>query len=734
MIKNLCSLQQKSALLLFIFCSLSFSSLAAHPNLVITQDDVVKMRNAIMQEGRFQDAYLQVKQEVDLHLAMPNVVPVPKDGGGGYTHERHKKNYQLMYNAGVVYQISDNEKYADYVKSLLLDYAALYPTLGLHPQRKVNAQNPGVFFWQSLNEAVWLVNTIQAYDLIYNTLDEEDRSVIENQLLRPVALFLSEGQPSTFNKVHNHGTWATAGVGMAGYVLNEPEWVEKALYGLEKSGKGGFLKQLDTLFSPQGYYNEGPYYQRYALMPFVTFAKAIENNEPQRNIFDYRDKVLLKAINTTIQLSYNGLFFPINDAIKSKGIDTIELVYGVAVAYQQTKDKGLLDIAKQQGRIVLTGDGVDVAKALDENKAAPYIFESMALGDGKDGDEGALVIMRTEEPQGETVLFKPAAQGLGHGHFDKLTWQLYDKGSEIVTDYGAARFLNVEAKFGGRYLPENNSYAKQTVAHNTVVVDEQSHFSFNLEKANANAPTLHFFENNEHGTVARASIETAYDDVVLDRTIALLSLPTLNKRIVVDVFDVSSDKPHTYDLPLHYSGHLIDTNFEYQGYTNTLSALGSVSGYQHLWLRAKGIPKADMARVTWLNSNGRFYSQHSVAKGNETFLFTQLGAGDPNFNLRNESSVIRRVEGKAHHQFVSVLEPHGEYNPSKEYTLGAESIITSVQTVKNDTLLLLVIKAAEQQFLIAINTTDGSESTESVSFDFDKNRYTLSSRFAVYAL
>ena len=56
------------------------------------------------------------------------------------------------------------------------------------------------------------------------------------------------------------------------------------------------------------------------------------------------------------------------------------------------------------------------------------------------------------------------------------------------------------------------------------------------------------------------------------------------------------------------------------------------------------------------------------------------------------------------------------------------------KTVKNDTLLLLVIKAAEQQFLIAINTTDGSESTESVSFDFDKNRYTLSSRFAVYAL
>ncbi len=734
MIKNLCSLQQISALLLFVFCSLSFSSFAAHPNLVITKESVTKMREAANQKGRFQDAYLRVKEDVDVHLSLPNVVPVPKDGGGGYTHERHKKNYQLMYNAGVVYQISNDPQYAYYVKQLLLDYAALYPTLGLHPQRKVNAQNPGKFFWQSLNEAVWLVNTIQAYDLVYEALTDAERKTIEDQLLRPVALFMSEGQPSTFNKVHNHGTWATAGVGMAGYVLNEPEWVEKALYDLEKSGKGGFLRQLDTLFSPQGYYNEGPYYQRYALMPFVTFAKAIENNEPERKIFDYRDGVLLKAVDTTVQLSYNGLFFPINDAIKSKGIDTIELVYGVAVAYEQTKDSGLLDIAQQQGRIVLTGEGVEIAKALDANKATPYKFTSMALGDGKDGDEGALVIMRTEKPLGEALLFKPAAQGLGHGHFDKLTWQLYDQGNEIITDYGAARFLNVEAKYGGRYLPENTTYAKQTVAHNTVVVDERSHFDTNLTKANANAPTLHFFETTEAGSVARATIDSAYEGVVLDRTLALLALPGLKKHLVIDVFDVVSDTPHTYDLPLHYNGQLIDTNFSFKANTQTLQALGKENGYQHLWLKAEGKPQQDSARVTWLNENGRFYSQHSVAQGKETFLFTQLGAGDPNFNLRNEHSVIRRATGSAHHRFISVLEPHGEYNPSKEYTLGAVSSISSLEPIEHTSLVLLKLVINQQHFLIAINNTKDVQNPEPVSFDFNNNPYTLSSRFAVYAL
>src|SRR3546814_14126261 len=66
---------------------------------------------------------------------------------------------------------------------------------------------------------------------------------------------------------------------------------------------------------------------------------------------------------------------------------------------------------------------------------------------------------------------------MGHGHFDRLGWLYYDETGAVVTDYGAARFLNVEAKRGGRYLPENDSWASTTIAHNTLVVDEQSHFA-----------------------------------------------------------------------------------------------------------------------------------------------------------------------------------------------------------------------------------------------------------------
>ena len=107
----------------------TFSSLAAHPNLVITEDDVVKMRGALDSKGFFSERYHSLKAQVDQEIVFPIVVPVPKDGGGGYTHERHKKNYQLMYRAGIIYQLSQEQKYADYVRDMLLEYACLvYPS------------------------------------------------------------------------------------------------------------------------------------------------------------------------------------------------------------------------------------------------------------------------------------------------------------------------------------------------------------------------------------------------------------------------------------------------------------------------------------------------------------------------------------------------------------------------------------------------------------------------------
>lgn len=722
---------------LIIFALLTMISHAAlsasHPNLVVTEKDVFEMRNAIQTDSKFTQAYLSKKQSVDAQIAMPINVPIPKDSGGGFTHERHKKNYNLMYDAGVIYQLTQDEKYANYVRDMLLAYGNLYPDLPLHPKRRANANNPGKLFWQSLNEAVWLVYTIQAYDLIYNSLTSDEVEKIETNAIRPVVKFLSVDSPATFNKVHNHGTWLTAGVGMAGYVLDEKLWVEQALYDLDQSGKGGFLRQLTELFSPDGYYNEGPYYQRYALMPFVTFAKAIQVNEPERKIFEYRNGVMYKAIDTTIQLSYNKLFFPINDAIKDKGIDTAELVLGTTIAYGLSEDPGLLDIAKQQDQILLTGDGLKVASAIESGLLQPYKFKSYAFGDGKDGDEGALVVFRQTIQDGreQAVVFKPAAQGLGHGHFDKLTWIFYDAGEEIVSDYGAARFLNVEAKNGGQYLPENKTYAKQTVAHNTVVVNETSHFNNNLKTANTNHPDLVFFAADDQVKISSAQINSAYPNVKMQRTMAMLNVA--GQSFVIDVFSVNSKNASQYDLPLHYRGQIVDANFDLKVNTDSLRALGSENGYQHLWQKSQATPAKGMAQITWLNDSGHFYTQSSAADGNTQIILTQIGANDPNFNLRNENAFITRATDSKNHTFVSVLEPHGEYNPSKEFTIEATSKVTDVGYQKDNGIDLVIVSIIDgHKLILAFNANEIEDKTRQNSFTFAGKKQTFNGRYKLF--
>ena len=639
------------------------------------------MRDAIARDGRFRTTFETKRSELARHLTTKMAVPVPKDAGGGYTHERHKLNYRLMYDAGNLYRLTGNREYANFIGKGLLAYASLYPTLPIHPKKKNS--NSGKLFWQGLNEAVWLVHTIQAYEAVQNALSAADRKAIETGVLRPMARFLSHESPQTFNRIHNHATWATCAVGMTGYVLGEREWVEQALLGLDKSGRGGFMRQLDELFSPDGYYNEGPYYQRYALLPFVTFAQSIERNEPGRKIFEHREGILMRAIYATVELSYNRLLFPLNDAIKSKGIDTNELVHGVAVAYGRTNDPRLLDIAEQQGKTLLTRNGFRVAQALEDNRARPFRFDSRVFSDGQNGDEGALVVMRQPKADGPAVVFKATSQGGGHGHFDKLGLQFYDQGAEILSDYGAARFLNIEAKAGGRYLPENTTWAKQTVAHNTLVVDGVSHFGGQFEVARDKHPTLLFFNKASGATIAAAKVTDAYEGVDFTRTVALLGAADDDKTLVVDLMRVESDEAHRYDLPTHYQGQWIGSSFPIEGAKTALRPLGESHGYQHLWLRAQATPKDSLASATFLNDNGRFYSYAALIQPNTQLLLTELGANDPNLNLRRENGIVVRVSDAKTHDFVSVLEPHGEYNPAEEYTRNAQSHITGLEHARD---------------------------------------------------
>jgi oligo-alginate lyase len=610
---------------------------------------------------------------------------------------------------------------------MLLQYAAMIPDLKNHPQAK--SSSPGRLFHQALNDCNWIVQAIQGYDCVCPALSAADRTTIENGVFRPLANFLTKDLESWFNLIHNHGVWAVAAVGMTGYTLHDKTLVEMALKGTKNDGKGGFLAQLDQLFSPDGYYAEGPYYTRYALMPFYSFALAIDNNEPERHIFEYRQQILKKAFYGALQLAYtNGAFFPINDAMKDKDWTTQEMVFALNIAYSHYEnDETLLSVAKEQGRLMFSREGLEVAKAMkNKPKAAPFRWTSTNFTDGQSGTEGGLSVLRNGEANDQTCLvFKYGAHGLSHGHFDKLTYLYYDQNQEILPDYGAARFLNVEQKFGGRYLPENNSYAMQTVAHNTVVVDENSQYNGKEATSEANHAKLYFQDlTNPNCQIVSAEDNTAYNGVAMRRTLALIQLEGAAKPFVLDIYKIQSKDTHQYDLPVHYLGHLIATNFDYKAFTDERHPVGKKAGYQHLWLEAARNPKSQfrnrmgVATVTFLTGN-RYYSISTTADSATEILLTRLGANDPNFNLRNEAGMIIRKKGQ-NMVFASVIEPHGNYDGKNENSTISESQIERLEVLQDDaqaTVVALKFRKGKDYILCIANDSADKTAAHSVTIN-----------------
>ena len=699
-------------LFISLIFSISICGRNQHPNLLINNKDIQEIRASLGKYPVFDKTYQKVKDMVDKALTIPIDVPVPKDAGG-YTHERHKKNSTEMQAAGILFSVTKEGKYAIFIKEMLLKYAGLYPTLGRHPA--ASNESAGRLFWQSLNETVWLVNAAQAYDCIYDWLSAGDRNIIETGVFKPMAKFLTEEKVEEFDSIHNHGTWTVTAVGMIGYVMGDMDLVNKSLYGSKKDGSGGLFKQLDELFSPDGYYTEGAYYVRYALLPFFTFAKAINNNQPELNIFQHRDQILKKAFYSAIQLTYtNGAFIPINDALKEKNYLSPEIISSLDITYGlYGEDKALLNIAAKQNSVILSGDGLKVAQDLCSNEKTPdFPYKSIEFSDGAKGDEGGIGILRFGPIKDQSLLLmKYTGHGLSHGHYDKLSMLYYDQGFEILQDYGAARFINVETKDEGRYLPENKSFSRQTIAHNTVTVDEKSDYQGKESVSEKYHADKHFFSVSDSAfQVMSAKVVNAYKGVSMQRTMVMINDKSFTKPIIVDVFKISSKEKHQYDLPFYYMGQLVSTNVNYKANDKKMSTLGKNNGYQHLWNEAEGTTDSIIS-FTWLQGN-RYYSVVSAADTSAKVYFVRIGAGDPDFNLRHEPAVIIRYNGDSH-VFASVIETHGLWDGINEFSAGATGNIKNVKVLlSDDEATAIRILGNNINWVLLINNKNASDITK----------------------
>lgn len=631
-------------------------------------------------------------------------IEVPGHGeAGGYEHNRHKQNYIHMDIAARLFLITESQHYRDYVVDMLTAYANIYPSLESHTSKDTNP--PGRLFHQTLNENMWMLYASCAYSCVYTTLDPEQRQHIERDLFEPMIDLFVVTYGHDFDIVHNHGLWAVAAVGICGYAINRQDVVDKALYGLKLDGEsGGFLAQLAQLFSPDGYYMEGPYYHRFSLRPIYLFAEAIARRQPEIDIYNFNQQVIKTTSYAVFKTAFpDGCLPALNDSSKTININDEGVIMATSVCFHQYEaNPNLLAMAEHQKDVWVHASGKRLSDALADTKAqgqtvAGFDWGSVLLRDGAQGEKGGVAILRRRvEQQDSMALMWFGGHGsdsryhsaLDHGHFDGLHLSLFNRGHEVLHDYGFGRWVNVEPKFGGRYIPENKSYCKQTVAHNTVVVDQKTQNQAKTDIAEAtHGQGLIFAIDNLDQQVMAAKVSEYYPGVTMTRSVALLNLVEFEAPLLIDVFALDSESSHQYDLPFHHSGQLMNTDVEVT-MASALHPLGDSHGYQHLWHLGQA-QDCGQGQVTWLHDSSFYTASYAMfdadkqATSDGSLHLVRTGANDPDFNLRSEPGFILRQQVKSG-VFASVIETHGHFDESMEVSLNATSGIKGLTVLASN--------------------------------------------------
>lgn len=656
--------------------------------ILLTEAEVELLRKEVGKPSLMGKSIEANRKELEAFMRLP--LDVPGHGeAGGYEHNRHKQNYTYMNLAGRLFLITQEEKYAQFVKDLLAIYAEKYLTFDFHVQKNTNPT--GRLFHQILNEHCWLMFTSLAYSCVASVMTEEERTAVVERIFEPMLDMFTVKYAHDFDRIHNHGIWAVAAVGICGLAIGKPEYLEMSVYGQDRDDTGGFLAQISQLFAPSGYYMEGPYYHRYAIRPTCVFAEVVHRHMPEVDIYNYKDKVIGNTVQAMLATAYpNGEFPALNDASRTMSITDMGVQVAVSVySKHYGMDDNILGMAKIQNAVWMHPCGLELSQAYDKAIADREIgmpfWPSVELNEGPTGNNGAQGFIRMQDKTGDVsqLVMNYGQHGMGHGNFDTLGITFFNRGQEVLREYGFCRWVNVEPKFGGRYLDENKSYARQTIAHNAVTIDEQCQNGFDVDRADSVHGLPHFFkvESTEINGMS-AFANDHYPNTDMQRTVFMLNLDELEAPLLLDLYRIKGEGEHQYDYSHQYDGQIVRTNFDYQSF-GELSTLGDDFGYQHLWKVASGTVQ-DTALVSWLQNNTYYTwlgtSSSAKQNGDNEVIFTRTGANDPSFNLRSEPAFILRSKGEST-LFASVLETHGYFNEEFEQSVNARGQVKDIRVV-----------------------------------------------------
>lgn len=528
----------------------------------------------------------------------------------GWRYYRHNELVRAIKVLSVAYALSDDQKYSDEAASILLQYANLYPNW----EKQTRG---GRLHWQTLDEAVNLVDISYSYDLLYNSgsLTDQQKANIELNLLRPSAVTISEYDMGR----SNWQAWHNTAIGMIGFVLGDKELMEFAI-----NGEHGFHYHMDTSVLEDGFWWEGSIaYHIYTLRALNYLAEGAKNWG-----YDlYSNPSFKKMFDMPFSYAYPNFTLPFNNDGGGYGSSLVDPVsergdyeYEAAFAYYDDPMYGWL-LNERYAKVPREGD---YALFHGKEEISRYPVQDIVSKNFK--NVGYSILRSGTYPNQNYVLMDYGPYGGSHGHPDKLHLDIYGQNSILAPDFGTPSY--------GNFLYRD--WYKQTISHNTITVDGKSQAEVQGE--------LKRFIDLPNFKMMTGTADKAYSGVSYERTV------WVDEEYIIDWFDVADPiQPHQYDWTLHGLGSFA-TN---QPLVNREEKLGSIDGYQHI-LNPKSSGLIESWEGAWNQIQSSLYVI-SLPFGEREMVVAD--ASGPSIKPNNKiPMVLQRKSGKEA-RFVTVLQP-----------------------------------------------------------------------------
>ncbi len=588
-----------------------------HPNTLWDAEDIEHYKQLLKTSSEFRRLFSELQSKMDDRIGKPIDVPQPQKGSDGawlYPGDYFpdlpgrphaddpvvrfsrflQRDSEAIVSLGFLYALTDNEKYANYARELLLAYANL-PRYG--PAKTMNYRYAKGLTNQVLEDALNLELIARGYDLIYNSpsLSPADHVRIHDELIQPLAWVMlypetPERDPgSTFaSQINNRGAIGAAAVLMAGYATDDEELVRAALYGTRTTllkSQAPHYKQFPPpkdwvaatadhpslglltvhLAAPGitgGMWVEGsPAYGLYALAALINAAEAAWRHG--LDLYSYNDAILKYIFDFPLLLAYPDLSDPGENNSRRTRLTGIYYPGLYEYGYRRYRDPRYLRVIHAPADRSVPAKELNGAPSGNTNaESSRYLIYRWLPSappsflydlDSRDQPPPPVLPSVNFSAVGFGVLRVPASNGHGiqdltlsygpsasHGHPDKLHIDLWALGDILMPSPGVQYPYNT---------PLDAKWHWTTLANNTLTVDEASQHSVNhpVEKQVVHADQTVFGPADTMG-IQRAWSDTAYPGVTMDRSVCLTG------SYLADLFAAFSDAPHRYDLAWHVRG------------------------------------------------------------------------------------------------------------------------------------------------------------------------------------